>query len=1029
MLDIDGSKLDIKLDAVVERIEVILKNYGQDLDPQVIYHASDAEWGKSANLYFDEWLQSCSIVFFWHKDRWNFHIHMFHKGLLPNLNFIIDNFQHESVTHHAIDNVRVNNQSQIMADWFQNNCSMAEKEVFIMKYSPLDLTAYLGVEQWLNLLSNKVVEQKRCIKFNTGGYNRTQTNLNRGENPYQTSIRDIHGLSCESLAKQAASVGVELLAKSSMDDYKSDMLSGYTLKPLTATIYNMGDTLGTMEVFLAYIPLLNNFAELMGIDKYIQFNASNLPFTTGSMVAKLYSTYIEYLPAIIADLPHEYRVEKLPNLVDFSCSQDDLLAWRLALRRFPTIASRIDPKKVKLYDKTVRLMSKCNCLEDYKNTTVGVRKGKKKEYVPLSEWLLTKSWDNLVEYDNRGQACAKVWGSDTNTTLPYQAITQGGRCHNSCPEEFRAEGLIADSDMPGAYVSILRRLVKAIGLPTTLQKNRNNVGEVQERNFMKTYKKLFKQGKLRNGMWVADVSTDGLLNFDQDLWYSSLQTTENKINKCVNGIDVDDVVNPDTEPEDVKKISSTMSLEINRLVHAKITSHSLEVFNNVASNIEKSSFNKEVYYNSLIYFDNADRREHPIEWAKEILQSEVAVVRDKNGDAVDNRSRAYFPYPLEIFIGRLADARKQVKSARNKLRDTEAEYKRLDAIQNFYKLVCNTTYGVLASIYFNVSDTVVSNNITDCIRTSMWLKSKALRTRQEITDGGWYDLLKMPYFSGRKPTMNDFAKWNRWNNSRDGKKKMWTAPLAGYTEDDLRKLFNDYIEIDKRLSNAYVAYNANPTEVNEGIVKAISKERADWESHLDNKVENFIKDFWKPYGIDYLAGVEHKTKHFSWRASYNGKGNYMFDSITKGILPASRRGARILSSELIEKGYVDNPVFLELKELLKYGEYLLFKNSEYDVFLLTKIGEWCNDPNDSEIRDYLPGQARIQHRESRQINNAHIRMTSTKDKQGRVKHVSDTVYNRRTVIRGQRRQFYEKYLDDGAEILYRKMANNSEIRY
>ena len=76
----------------------------------------------------------------------------------------------------------------------------------------------------------------------------------------------------------------------------------------------------------------------------------------------------------------------------------------------------------------------------------------------------------------------------------------------------------------------------------------------------------------------------------------------------------------------------------------------------------------------------------------------------------------------------------------------------------------------------------------------------------------------------------------------------------------------------------------------------------------------------------------------------------------------------------------------------------------------------------------LQGQARIQHREARQINNAHIRMTSTKDSKGNTNHVSDTIYNRREYLRGQRKQFYEKYIDCGANVLYEHMANNSEIK-
>lgn len=55
-------------------------------------------------------------------------------------------------------------------------------------------------------------------------------------------------------------------------------------------------------------------------------------------------------------------------------------------------------------------------------------------------------------------------------------------------------------------------------------------------------------------------------------------------------------------------------------------------------------------------------------------------------------------------------------------------------------------------------------------------------------------------------------------------------------------------------------------------------------------------------------------------------------------------------------------------------------------------------------------------------------MISSKDKRGRVKHVSDTIYNRRTQSRGKRVQFYEKYIEDGATTLYNKMADNSESK-
>lgn len=123
------------------------------------------------------------------------------------------------------------------------------------------------------------------------------------------------------------------------------------------------------------------------------------------------------------------------------------------------------------------------------------------------------------------------------------------------------------------------------------------------------------------------------------------------------------------------------------------------------------------------------------EWLKTIVEDGGYFYRNnRTHQNIDSRSRKWVGLPLENFIGKLVDERNELKGL---LKDVNAlERSHAKALQNILKLFINTTYGVLASPYFVVSNTVLANNRTAKAPMGAWMINKALHTRQSITDGG-----------------------------------------------------------------------------------------------------------------------------------------------------------------------------------------------------------------------------------------------------------------------------------------------------
>src|SRR5205823_6636686 len=154
---------------------------------------------------------------------------------------------------------------------------------------------------------------------------------------------------------------------------------------------------------------------------------------------------------------------------------------------------------------------------------------------------------------------------------------------------------------------------------------------------------------------------------------------------------------------------------------------------------------------------------------------------------------------------------------------------RAAGLDGLLKLLVNTLYGVLASRFFPVGNSVLANTITARARVGVWMVAKALGLRQTITDGGIYTPGAVCAFRGKRPGLDTLSRAWDWHAPRRGR---CHAPLGGL---DWAGPWPALAEVDE-LAAGHVAC------------------------------------FWAPYGLSLPFRLEHKTTFRS--GAYWSKGDY-----------------------------------------------------------------------------------------------------------------------------------------------------------
>ena len=417
----------------------------------------------------------------------------------------------------------------------------------------------------------------------------------------------------------------------------------------------------------------------------------------------------------------------------------------------------------------------------------------------------------------------------------------GGRCRNNNPL-IRYSGIdaIADYDIAGAYSSIMEQLFLFTGTPWFYDAAID--GEKTLKEFLRCH-----ESDLDDWHYTIYASTDELLEYEQDFLVSWIGATSSKIKlKDIEGN------NSYVPIADYK--SGSCRIYKKEIVNTPITSDSVKWIRSLSKRVRDDLMIK-LKVKSAICYKRKDKGE---KWNSIILG--------------------------ELLISKLKAKRAEYKKAFKKTGDA-----RYNSLQELFKLIINTTYGVMCSRYFVSSNVVVANNITQAIRLGVYLMEKGLNLQGAITDGCMGSLNKVVYpLKNLKVRLNNLTSLYLENSDSIKKFHIRLGAL-----DNAKHISLSWNETPKqKLPKLTIQYTDKTVYVQDEIVNGIRQNNVNewiniksWE-HLNNLFPEFdyllsflkieTKDVYDSYVYHGAANYELKNPNYSKYAmrGYSGrKGN------------------------------------------------------------------------------------------------------------------------------------------------------------
>ena len=331
-------------------------------------------------------------------------------------------------------------------------------------------------------------------------------------------------------------------------------------------------------------------------------------------------------------------------------------------------------------------------------------------------------WQGISKLNE--EATISILNQNTRKTSVVVSLIDGGRCKNERPTDTVVKGVLADIDIQGCYGNGLLNQKYPIGRPCIID---YYIKEITEDSDPRPTLGEFLNSKigkdLSPGLWYARVSTTEELSFQQDLILSKIPY-----------------------PSD-----SEFVLQTNEITFGTLTADILEVLRSVCSDREFGELKRKLRIETLVFYPKSME----VPTVKDLMDNETSPPRtiqfDDNyhSDTIDRRSKYWTSIDFgDGWIDALIEKRRV--------------YPKGTPLNTLYKLIINSTYGVLTSEHFDSGNVVVTSNITARARVLAWLMAKALGCYQTITDGGLFDLNSVNYYDkDYTPSMNTLCNINR----------------------------------------------------------------------------------------------------------------------------------------------------------------------------------------------------------------------------------------------------------------------------
>jgi hypothetical protein len=602
-------------------------------------------------------------------------------------------------------------------------------------------------------------------------------------------------------------------SKTSLDEYKTCMERCFESQELVDTFVNyaMEDVNSLSKTDEKMIKLINEISlETLKIPTENLFTIENTPDTIGSCVARILDSFIK--KEITNNIHHDSQEGMNGN--------DPII-------RFEEVMSRIS-----LDSDIIR------------------GKNSKKKSGPISDFL-------------NGASIKSFGFLHNNTTGLFNTLVQGGRTFNERNDEYLTKNLL-DLDLQSCYANSLKNLDYPVGLPTVYAVT-DKEDSITLREFLKK-----NQDELVPNLYTITIS--GKLSYDQTLLYSKLATYK-KLSTRVKKLIMQEEV--------IEGMTGDFVILTKQLENTIITSDILKTLKKVCNHKEL----KEIYDCQVVtaaYYKRSDFIESKDEWLQ-WMEKHVDPKKDYSFDVEtqgvnDKRSRKWTKIGLNDFFEPLIEKRKELKQ-RIKILEKDSknpqiqeEVNQLKGLEQMVKLISNTVYGVLASPYFNIGNTIIANTITGRARNDIWLYSRSLGGYLSITDG--------------------FA----YTPGQVFKNTPGSRGLPGL------RILSDFKLLAKH-----------------GSIKTINLQEVEWEDvflsknpnhpdllRADEYAKKHIESFIAPYGLKMNFDIEHKLENTASKMFSIKKAHYILERFDTKEIVHKIRGTNIR----------ENPVYLQIAKQL-----------------------------------------------------------------------------------------------------------------
>ena len=488
----------------------------------------------------------------------------------------------------------------------------------------------------------------------------------------------------------------------------------------------------------------------------------------------------------------------------------------------------------------------------------------------VEDYGLTGSPEYLQRYKPDDQNIRHLFNGNT---MGYNRIllgkVDGGRAHCAIPLFClrSKENVLCDIDISGAYTAKMGNQDYYIGNPTIIV--RPTEKQLTLGQHIKKYKKDL-------GFDNYYMRVSGKLKYEQDL-IPSYMDMEKGLKWYKEEIDLD---NGETEIlnhikdnlENTKNKILTMEIE-----DGVITPDILDLILNELSPRHRDDLLDNLKVKAFMFYP-LEMEVKTIEEFKEKLalhkKGKYCGRYQKDKECQDNEILNPFHHYIKIPYGEFVV---------DVIRTFRAKYKlqKKESLNQMFKLIGNTMYGVNVSKYFPLSNVIFANNITAGVRCCIWYAEKALNFIQTITDGGISDLNRVPHPIREKFDTTSFVRAYQSNERElNRNKKYKLKPISK----NKKPIFFDKEKqewlVDERYYDEEGFKNIVAELTLEHIQNCFSKNRLmnAPTRHLITKNIDLASEDIKPKYTIKKGNFAFEVKDFISEAAFTGQTNYTYTS-------------------------------------------------------------------------------------------------------------------------------------------------------